>query len=160
MAETHAAAHVEPAAESGTPARPSPKRLPFRARIPQPSLEYGGAFGRWLRRGESMEEGAGHEVATHPWWKVMWLTGVLHPMSTVQRGLAGRQGEGTSEPLGWYGEVGGQRAAGEHAMLSRIHHQACSDWAAPRWRRRRKSGRLPSCHPGGRHVAVAAPWRQ
>jgi hypothetical protein len=56
--------------------RPRPKLLPFRARLPQPSIEYGGVFGRWLRRGESMDADAGHAVATHPWWKVMWLTGV------------------------------------------------------------------------------------
>ena len=27
-------------------------------------------------RGESVEDHAGQEVATHPWWKVIWLTGV------------------------------------------------------------------------------------
>ena len=36
-----------------------PKRIPFRARLPQPSLEYRSAFGRWLGRGESVDERAG-----------------------------------------------------------------------------------------------------
>jgi hypothetical protein len=61
------------------PDRPSPKQLPFRVRLAQPSLEYGSAFGRWLMRGEALDDHAGpagHEVATHPWWKVIWLTGV------------------------------------------------------------------------------------
>jgi len=53
-----------------------PKRLPFRARIPQPSLEYKSAFGRWLRRGEVVDDQAGHDLKTHPWWRVIWLTGV------------------------------------------------------------------------------------
>jgi hypothetical protein len=56
--------------------RPAPKRLPFRAQVKQPSLEYRSAFGRWLRRGEVVADEAGHEVETHPWWRVIWLTGV------------------------------------------------------------------------------------
>jgi len=55
---------------------PRPKRLPFRAQVPQPSLEYRSAFGRWLTRGESLADHAGEEVQTHPWWRVIWLTGV------------------------------------------------------------------------------------
>jgi hypothetical protein len=27
-------------------------------------------------RGDSLEDRAGHELKTHPWWKVIWLTGV------------------------------------------------------------------------------------
>ena len=53
-----------------------PKRIPFRERLPQPSTEYRSAFGKWLRRGEAVDDRAGHEVTTHPWWKVIWLTGV------------------------------------------------------------------------------------
>jgi hypothetical protein len=63
-------------ADGAPPEGRSPKRIPFRARLPQPSTEYRSAFGRWLRRGEAVDEEAGHEVRTHPWWKVIWLTGV------------------------------------------------------------------------------------
>ncbi len=65
----------EPSAGS-PPERGSPKRLPFRVRVPQPTAEYRSAFGRWLTRGESLDDAPGHEAATHPWWKVLWLTGV------------------------------------------------------------------------------------
>jgi hypothetical protein len=57
------------------------KRIPFRARLPQPSLEYRSAVGRWLAGGEPLEGHTeqvecGSAVETHPWWKVIWLTGV------------------------------------------------------------------------------------
>jgi hypothetical protein len=55
---------------------PRPKRIPFRERLPQPSLAHKSAFGRWLTRGESVGDHAGPEVKAHPWWKVIWLTGV------------------------------------------------------------------------------------
>jgi hypothetical protein len=58
------------------PDRPRPKRIPFRRRLPQPSLQYRSAVGKWLAGGEPVDEEGGHEPATHPWWKVMWLTGV------------------------------------------------------------------------------------
>ena len=70
---------VQPAAEDAVYAndeRRLPKRIPFRARLPQPSLEYRSAFGRWLGRGESVDERAGPELGRHPWWRVIWLTGV------------------------------------------------------------------------------------
>jgi hypothetical protein len=51
-------------------------RIPFREHLPQPSLEYKSAIGNWLTRGEAVDGHAGHELATHPWWKVIWLTGV------------------------------------------------------------------------------------
>jgi hypothetical protein len=60
-------------------AQPEPRkytRLPFREQLPQPSLEFRSAIGKWLLRGESVDDEAGHGVATHPWWKVIWLTGV------------------------------------------------------------------------------------
>ena len=31
-------------------------------------------MGKWLSHGESVDEHADHEVVTHPWWKVVWLT--------------------------------------------------------------------------------------
>ena len=66
--------------ETNTPRAPSDprglKRIPFRQRLPQPSLEYRSVVGRWLARGESVDDHAGEEVVTHPWWKVIWLTGV------------------------------------------------------------------------------------
>ena len=50
-------------------------RIPFRERLPQPSLKYRSTIGKWLSRGESVDEDSS-QVATHPWWKVIWLTGV------------------------------------------------------------------------------------
>src|SRR5262247_2698569 len=50
--------------------------IPFREQIPQPSTEYRSAVGRWLRGGESVDGHGTHAVTTHPWWKVIWLTGV------------------------------------------------------------------------------------
>jgi hypothetical protein len=52
------------------------KHIPFRERLAQPSLEYRSVLGKWLSQGESVDDHAGPEVATHPWWKVVWLTGV------------------------------------------------------------------------------------
>ena len=51
-------------------------RIPFREQLPQPSLEYRSAIGKWFLRGESVDEHAGGQLKTHPWWKVIWLTGV------------------------------------------------------------------------------------
>jgi hypothetical protein len=52
------------------------QRLPFREQLPQPTLEYKSGIGRWLARGGSLEDHAGAQIPTHPWWKVIWLTGV------------------------------------------------------------------------------------
>jgi hypothetical protein len=52
------------------------ERLSFRQEAPQPALEYRTAVGKWLARGESLDGHGGREVPTHPWWKVIWLTGV------------------------------------------------------------------------------------
>jgi hypothetical protein len=52
------------------------KLIPFRQKLAQPSPEYRSALGKWLSHGESLEEHQGQEIKTHPWWKVIWLTGV------------------------------------------------------------------------------------
>ena len=52
------------------------RRMPFREQLPQPSREYRSVVGKWLARGESLDGHAGQPVATHPWWRVIWLTGV------------------------------------------------------------------------------------
>jgi hypothetical protein len=63
-------------APGAPPGRRAPLRIPFRERLPQPSLEYRSPLGKWLARGEAVDDHAGAEVVTHPWWKVIWLTGV------------------------------------------------------------------------------------
>ena len=52
------------------------KGIPFRQQLPQPSIAYRSAVGKWLMRGESVDHETDQEVAKHPWWKVIWLTGV------------------------------------------------------------------------------------
>lgn len=50
---------------------------PVRVVIPQPSLEFKSSFGKWLARGPSTEdESNGEREESHPWYQVMWLTGV------------------------------------------------------------------------------------
>ncbi len=59
------------------PALTPTRRIPFRARLAQPTLEYRSRLGRWLASGESVAEDTVHAApATHPWWRVIWLTGV------------------------------------------------------------------------------------
>ncbi|MBP1623561.1 MAG: hypothetical protein H6Q07_1581 [Acidobacteria bacterium] len=58
------------------PERGGTKRIPFREQLRQPSFEYRSAIGKWLARGESVGGHTGREITTHPWWKVIWLTGV------------------------------------------------------------------------------------
>jgi hypothetical protein len=51
-------------------------RIPFREQLSTPSLEYRSPIGRWMARGEPLDDHAGAGAGTHPWWKVIWLTGV------------------------------------------------------------------------------------
>jgi hypothetical protein len=55
-----------------------PQRIPFREQLIDESREreYRSAFGRWMTRGEPLEDHKGTTVGAHPWWKVIWLTGV------------------------------------------------------------------------------------
>src|SRR4051812_24260102 len=53
-----------------------PERLPFREQLSAPSLEYRSRIGGWLARGEPLDDHAGAAIGSHPWWKVIWLTGV------------------------------------------------------------------------------------
>jgi hypothetical protein len=54
----------------------APERIPFREQLAQPTTEYKTAFGRWLAHGARLDDHAGPEIPNHPWWKVIWLTGV------------------------------------------------------------------------------------
>ena len=58
------------------PKRQIPSRIPFRVRPAQPGFEYKSPFGRWLAGGACLDDHAGAQIHTHPWWKVIWLTGV------------------------------------------------------------------------------------
>jgi hypothetical protein len=67
---------VEGTLEPSAPAeRRRQHRIPFREQLTQPAVAYRSAAGRWLARGEPLDDHAG-DVETHPWWKVIWLTGV------------------------------------------------------------------------------------
>lgn len=50
-------------------------RIPVPDLVSQPKLEFRSSLGRWMAHGESMEDSS-HHVDTHPWYKVLWLTGV------------------------------------------------------------------------------------
>src|SRR5262247_839684 len=65
-----------PAQDVATGERRVHHRIPFREQLAQPGPEYRSALGKWLSRGEAVDDHAGQIVTTHPWWKVMWLTGV------------------------------------------------------------------------------------
>jgi hypothetical protein len=69
-----ASTHTESSTASREP--PNPERIPFREQLCLPSLEYKSAVGKWLSHGEALHDHAGTEIRTHPWWRVIWLTGV------------------------------------------------------------------------------------
>ena len=71
----HATADNPRTANQATQRR-APKRIPFRERLPEPSPTHRSSLAKWLAGGESIDERAGKEADTHPWWKVIWLTGV------------------------------------------------------------------------------------
>src|SRR5690349_8198547 len=52
------------------------RRIPLRAQLPQPSVDYRHWLGKWLARGEPLDHAPGQHHSTHAWWKVIWLTGV------------------------------------------------------------------------------------
>jgi hypothetical protein len=60
---------------SGTESPRISARIPIRSTLPIPKAEYRSGVGQWLMGGATIEEGHAHEE-THPWWKVLWLTGV------------------------------------------------------------------------------------
>lgn len=49
--------------------------IPVRKRLPQLSLAFRSPVGRWFTRGEPLDDST-HAGETHPWYKVIWLTGV------------------------------------------------------------------------------------
>jgi hypothetical protein len=63
-------------APGARPEHRSYTRIPFREQLSQPSLKYRSTIGKWLARGEAVADDSSHIAATHPWWKVIWLTGV------------------------------------------------------------------------------------
>jgi len=67
--------HTEPVAPTTPASRKIPARIPFRDATHDPA-EYKSVIGRWCARGEPLEDHKGAIVGTHPWRKVIWLTGV------------------------------------------------------------------------------------
>jgi hypothetical protein len=65
----------EPKRTPDGPERQIHQRIPFREQLKQPTPVYKSAVAKWLARGESLDDHAG-KITTHPWWKVIWLTGV------------------------------------------------------------------------------------
>ena len=54
---------------------PGTKRIPFREQLAQPTVDYKSAIGKWLAGGAPLDDHT-RSAYTHPWSKVMWLTGV------------------------------------------------------------------------------------
>ena len=56
--------------------RARPHRIPFREQPAEAISEYRSFIGRCCARGDPLEDHKGAADGTHPWWKVIWLTGV------------------------------------------------------------------------------------
>ena len=69
-------AAAEDAPARTTPAAPARSASRSASGCPSPRSSTGPPSGSGCARGESVDDQAGQEVATHPWWKVIWLTGV------------------------------------------------------------------------------------
>ena len=69
-ASTHSESHTT------SRERPIPERISFREQLSLPTLKYKSLVGKWLARGASLDDHADADSPTHPWWKVIWLTGV------------------------------------------------------------------------------------
>ena len=50
--------------------------FPSASNCAEPSLDTTVPIGRWLARGEPLDDHAGSGPESDPWWKVIWLTGV------------------------------------------------------------------------------------
>src|SRR5262245_2467013 len=130
--------HTISVSEIPNPSEPGPRiiqRIPFREQLPGPSLEYRSALGRWLARGEPLEDHAGAPAGTHAWWKVIWLTGVDY-FSTLgyQPGIA-LLAAGAIAPIATlilvavtllgalpvYGQVAGRSFAGQGSIAMLEH---------------------------------------
>jgi hypothetical protein len=76
ISEEKKTASMESASSTAHHEHRLPERIPFREQLPLPTLEYKSVIGRWLARGEALDDHAHAEIRTYPWWKVIWLTGV------------------------------------------------------------------------------------
>jgi hypothetical protein len=52
------------------------RRIPFRTKLLQPTLQYRSRVGRWLAGGEAVGDDHTQAKTVHPWRSVIWLTGV------------------------------------------------------------------------------------
>ena len=105
----------------------------------------GSVIGRWLARGEPLEDHKGATAGTHPWWKVIWLTGVDY-FSTLgyQPGIA-LLAAGAVAPIATvilvlvtllgalpvYAQVAGRSYAGQGSIA--LLENLLAGWKGKRW---------------------------